>query len=114
MHRPKNPFNVPFMILNPTYEKVQGKNIAKYPETGEKIQASFLSFGGTESTVNGVLSIIDTASVETWYRPDIKADSRLKKLDDGKVYGIKGEPENINCRNQFLKFKVERVRGSNG
>lgn len=114
MYRPKNPFNVPFMLLNPTYEKVQGKNIATYPETGEKIQGSFLSFGGTEGIVNGVLSIIDTASVETWYRPDIKADSRLKKLDDGKVYEIKGEPENINCRNQFLKFKVERVRGSNG
>lgn len=114
MYRPKNPFNVAFMLLNPTYEKVQGKNIATYAEEGEVIKGSFLSFGGTENTNNGVLSVIDTANVETWYRPDIKTDSRLKKLDDGKVYEIKGEPEDINCRKQFLKFKVERVRGSHG
>ena len=114
MCRPKAPFTVGFMLLNPTYEKVQGKQVPKYPEEGEVINGSFLSFGGTEATVNGVLSIIDTAVVETWYTPEIKSDSHLKRLDDGRVYEIKGEPEDIEFRHQFLRFKVERIRGSVG
>lgn len=114
MYRPKEPFNVAFMLLNPTYEKIQGRNVPKYTEEGEIIKGSFLSFGGTERNTNGVVTIMDTANVETWYRPDIKADSRLKKLDDGKIYSIMGEPEDIACRHQFLKFKVERLRGSVG
>lgn len=114
MYRPQKPFNVAFMLLNPTYEKVQGRVIAKYPEEGEIIYCSFLTFGGTESEVNGVLSIKDTANIETWYRPDIRNDSHLKRLDDNKVFEIMGEPEDIEYRHQFLKFKVERLRGSRG
>ena len=102
------------MLLNPTYEKIKGRNVPKYPEDGEIIKASFLTFGGTESTINGVVSITDTASMEMWYRPDVRSDSRFKKLDDGKIYSVMGDPENIECRNQFLKFKVERLRGSHG
>lgn len=114
MYRPTKPFTVAFMLLNPTYEKVQGKNVATYPETGDQINCSFLSFGGTESTENGILSIRDTANIETWYRPDIRSDSRLKRLEDGKVFNVMGEPEDIEYRHQFLKFKVERLRGTNG
>ena len=115
MYRPQKPFNVGFMILNPTYKKELGKNIAIYPEESTNIiYASFLTFGGTESEVNGVLAIKDTANIETWYTPDIKSDSHLKRLDDGKVFEIMGEPEDIEFRHQFLKFKVERLSGSGG
>jgi Phage head-tail joining protein. len=114
MYRPKKPFNVAFELLNPTYEKVQGKNIPTYPEEGERINCSFLTFGGTESVVNGVLSIKDTADIETWYRPDIKSDSHLKRIDDGKIFAVVGEPEDIEYRHQFLKFKIESLRGSRG
>lgn len=115
MYRPQKPFNVGFMLLNPTYKKVQGKVIATYPEESTNIiYASFLTFGGTESEVNGVLAIKDTADIETWYRPDIKSDSHLKRLDDSKEFAIMGEPEDIEFRHQFLKFKVERLKGSHG
>ena len=114
MYRPQRIFNVAFMILNPSYKKVQGKNVATYPDAGDVINCSFSSFGGTETTVNGVLATKDTAIVETWYRPDIRGDSRLKRLDDGKVFEIMGEPEDIEYRHQFLKFKIERLRGSVG
>jgi hypothetical protein len=33
------------------------------------------------------------------------------RLSDGAVFDILGEPENIEMRNQFLKFKVRRVKG---
>lgn len=71
---------------------------------------TFRTFGGTEVTTNDVLTIENTAVVETWYRPDIKADCQIKD-DDGITYEILGTPENINKRNQYLKFKIKAIRG---
>ena len=115
MYRPTRAFTTLFMILNPTgTEKVNGRVVKKYPSEGDVIYASFTTFGGTETMVNDLVSIRDTGNVETWYRPDIKADTKLKRLPDGKIYEILGDPENIEMRNQYLKFKVEYSRGSNG
>ena len=72
---------------------------------------SFKTYQGTETTVNDLFTVLDTAQVETWFRPDIKADCRLKILETGDVYEVIGKPENINMRNQFLKFKVQAVEG---
>ena len=68
------------------------------------------SRGGTETTVNGVVSILDTAIVTTWYRSDITSGCRLK-LEDGRIYDVVSEPENIEERNIFLQFKVQRAKG---
>lgn len=114
MYRPRTAFTTPFMLLIPTYKKELGKVIPVYPEEGEIIMVSFKTFGGTETTINGVWSIQDTGEVETWYRPDITADCRLKRIADNKIYEIVADPENIEMRNQFLKFKVSSMRGSRG
>ena len=112
MYRPQRAFNVAFMLLQPRYEKIMGKNVATYEETEKIIQCSCTTFGGTESTVNGVLAIKDTANIETWYNPDIKSDTRLKRMEDNAIFSILGEPEDIEFRHQFFKFKVERLKGS--
>ncbi|MDE7121025.1 MAG: head-tail adaptor protein [Oscillospiraceae bacterium] len=78
-------------------------------ETGT-IFVNWKSYGGTETTVNGVYSIEDTAQVTTRYRPDIKANCYLK-LADGRTYEILGEPENPDMANRYLIFKVKRVKG---
>ena len=75
----------------------------------DDIFCSFRTYGGTESTSNDVLVVNDTAIIETWYRPDITSSSQIKLGD--KVYEVIGEPENIEMRNQFMKFKVQAVRG---
>lgn len=112
-YRPQLPFLSPFYLLSPTYKMVKGDEKKYYPApTNEMIIfASFKTYGGTETTVNGVYSVIDTASLETWYRPDIKSDCRIVRVEDGATYEIVGEPENINMRNQFLKFKAKRIKG---
>lgn len=97
-------------LLIPTSETVIGVSKKTYVE-GDTIMANFKSYGGTESTSNDILSIIDTAQVTTWYRPDIKGNCRLKRLSDGAVYDILGEPENIEERNMILSFKIRRVKG---
>lgn len=110
-YKPSTPFNVPLIVYIPTYEKITGVNKKVYPKTGFLIYGSFRTFGGTDSNVNGVYSVIDTADVETWFRPDIKSDCMIELAESGAKYEIIGEPENINMRNQYLKFKVQRVKG---
>ena len=101
----------PMRLQTPTSVKTLGVNKKTYEDASGVVMGSWKSYGGTETTVNGVLSIEDTAQVVCWYRPDIRSDCRIVRLNDGAVYEIIGEPENIEMRNQFLKFKVRRVKG---
>lgn len=107
------PLNVPLMLLIPTYSDSLGVESKTFPAVsdGILIYGSFRTFGGTEREVNGLYSVENTATIETWYRPDIKSDCRIGVPQTGEIYEILGEPENINMRNQFLKFKVMQVKG---
>lgn len=112
-YRPSAPFNVPLVLLIPTYTTVSGVRKKTFPEIADGIlfNGSFKSYGGTERDVNGIYSIEDTANVQTWYRPDIKSGCRVAIAGTNAVYDILGEPENIDMRNQYLVFKVSRVKG---
>ncbi len=112
--KPSYPYNTAMYLLIPKSEIVRGVPVKTYPEPTEGIliYCSFKSYGGTESNSNGVVAISDTVNIETWYRPEIKADCRLCLAQDvTEVYEILGKPENINMRNQHLKFKIQSVRG---
>lgn len=109
-YRPSLPFNVPLTLLIPNKVTVKGVMKKYYPEEGEPFFGSFRTFGGTEHQSNSVLTIENTAVIETWYRPDIKADCAVR-TSDGTIYDIIGPPENIEQRNQFLRFKVSAVKG---
>lgn len=75
---------------------------------------SFRTFGGTKIQANDIYAVQDTAVIETWYTPKIQADGKVKDLLTGIEYEILGTPENIERRNQFLKFEVRRLGGGNG
>ena len=111
--RPKNKdeLRVPVKLLIPTgTEKYNGVNRCIYPADGDVIFVSWKSYGGTDTTVNGVYSVLDTAVITTWYRPDITANCRILRAD-GAIYEIVNEPENIEQQSTFLQFKVRRVKG---
>lgn len=108
MYRPSEPFNTSATLLNPTTTVVKGVTIKEYEAVGT-INCLAKSYGGTETTVNDVYSVIDTVNIETWYREDITSESRL--VIHGKMYEVIGVPEDISFRHQFLKFKVRGVRG---
>ena len=101
----------PTRLQTPTNDRIMGVNKKTYADVSGVVMVNWKSYGGTETTNNGVLSVEDTAQIVCWYRPDIRSDCRLVRLSDGAVYEIIGEPENIEMRNQFLKFKVRRVKG---
>lgn len=107
-YRPSEPYSTPVELFNPTYETVKGVTKKVY-ELVDIINCSFKTYGGTETTVNDQITVVDTANVETWYRPDITSASQIKL--GSKVYEVMGDPENIEQRNQFLKFKVRGVKG---
>lgn len=107
------PLNVPLILLIPTNSKSYGVGTKIYPKLKDGIQifGSFRTFGGTERSFDGIYSVENTATVETWYRPDIKSDCRIGLPQTGEIYDILGEPENIGMRNQYLMFKVIQVKG---
>lgn len=107
----------PLRLQQPDNAVSFGVNTKAYKNVNGVIWANFKTFGGTEKNDNGVISVEDTAQVVCWYRPDIKGDCRVVLLDGNedtaaaKCYEILGEPENIEQRNMFLKFKVRRIKG---
>ena len=113
MFRPKEAaeMTTPMRLQVPTSSASFGVNKKAWQEVDGVVWANFKTFGGTETTVNGVLSVEDTAQITCWYRPDIKSNCRLVRLTDSAVFEIIGVPENIEMRNMTLKFKVKRVKG---
>lgn len=111
--RPSVPFSTLLVILKPTISMVKGVPTKTLPDLdkGFQIHCSFKSYGGTETNVDGLISIDDTAEVQTWYRPDITSDCVVVNPQNNARYEIMNEPENIEMRNQFLLFKVKRVKG---
>ncbi len=109
-YRPSGAFNVPLYVFIPQTKTVKGSMKKVYPEEGELIFGTFRTFGGTERTSNDALVIENTATVETWYRPDIKSDCKIRDTD-GIDYEILGTPENIGKKNQYLVFKIRAIKG---
>lgn len=109
-YKPAMPFSVAMQILIPTTVKKSGVVVKTFTE-GSIFNGSFRTFGGTDVDNNGILTVEDTATINTWFRPDIKSDCRIKVLSTGRIYSIIGTPENIELRNQYLSFRVRAVGG---
>lgn len=101
----------PFMRLVPSTEIVLG--IAKKTFIPDDVVrfCNFSTYGGTESMVNGLTVVENTAEIVAWYDPDITSADRIRILDTGADYEIIGDPENIEMRNQEMKFKIRKIKG---
>lgn len=112
-YKPSAPFNVAMKLLVPTSERVQGalKKTFSAPAKSAQFNGSFKTFGGTENIKDGVYTLVNTAVIDTWYRPDIKADCQIYICETGQVYDIVSDPEDIDMRHQYLRFKVQKVGG---
>lgn len=109
------PLSTRLMLLIPTYEDVLGVPKPTFPDMdkGIVINGTFRTFGGTEMDFNGIYSVEKTATIETWYRPDITSGCRIGIPETGEIYEIFGEPEDISMRHQFLKIRVRQYKGKN-
>lgn len=105
--------NTPMKLLVvDKYEKKNGVSKPVYKEAVDPIiHCNFKSYGGTEKVINGKYVIEDTANIVTWFRPDIQSNCCLLRLSDNATFEILNEPENIEQTNQYLKFKIKRIKG---
>lgn len=111
--KPSAPFNVAMKLLVPitTQSYGAGKKSYSAPEDSELFYGSFRTFGGTENLRDDVYTIINTGVVDTWYRPDIKADCQIFICENEQIYDIVSDPEDIDFRHQYMQFKVRKVGG---
>lgn len=122
--RPKIENPIPLLLLVPEYEKKLGVTTPKYMSVEDALNVlddhgnpkyvfygSFKTYGGTETYSDDLWVIKDTATIETWFRPDIKSDCRIVVIENGAKYDVINEPEDIGMRHQFLKFKCMRLKG---
>lgn len=112
-YNPPETYHVPMKLLIPTTAVVSGVAKKTFPsaENGILFYGRFRTFNGTESNANGVYTLVNTAVIDTRYRPDIKADCRVYLPVIGATYEIISDPENIDMRNQYLQFRVRKVGG---
>ncbi|WP_303202822.1 phage head completion protein [Raoultibacter timonensis] len=109
-YRPPVRLDTVATLLVPVRTEKNGVRFSEYPDSGVPFACEFKSYGGTESSENGILSVIDTASVKCWFDPRITAGCRIA-LDGSRVYDVVGEPEDVGNRHQYMQFKVERCKG---
>lgn len=112
-YRPSKPFDTPLLLYVVTDTRYElGVQVKTHEKKGILFFGSFATYGGTERNINGVVSVEDTAAVETWYRPEFTASARVALANNpDKLYEIVGEPEDIEQRHQFCKLRLTRVVG---
>ena len=110
-YKPQSPFATAFKISTPTTTTVKGVPTKTYTESATVYCGTFRTFGGTENVKDGLYSVIDTATLETWFTPNLKANCRVHVLDNDTYYEVVGTPENIQMRNQYMKARLQAVKG---
>lgn len=103
----------PLILMEPKTIKKLGVMTKVYEEVG-RINATVKSYGGTEVVRDGVLQVLDTIEVTTWFDPRIKADCRLVNPYDGTAWSVMGRPEDVELRHVYMKFKCQRTEGEHG
>lgn len=107
MFKPNLPYDITARWLIPSVEKVNGVNKYSYFD-GDLFGCHMKSYGGREETVNNVYHIVEQWNVETYYNGSIGPNHRIR-LQDGSEWKILAKPENVEMRNRFMLFKIERV-----
>lgn len=90
---------------------VTNVNGAQKPSYSEPKQnfCNWKGMGGTDSVQNGVVSVIDTATLVMWYTPDLSEKDRILKNNDTALAYEVENIEDIESRHMYLQVKVKRA-----
>lgn len=103
------PFRSHFKVFTTSYEKKSGVDAKNYSLSGE-IFAGIKTFGGTETEKNGVMVVLETAVLHTWYTPILESNTRLQ-ADDGSFWDVISPPEDLDLAHRYISVKVQKVEG---
>lgn len=112
-YKPAAPFVTAMKLLTPTYAKKKGVPVKEWPEDADAptFFGTFRTFGGTEMTETDLYTVVNTGTIDTWYRPDIRSNCGIRICETGELYEVVGDPEDIEMRHQFLRIRVQKVGG---
>ena len=112
MFRPKKiaQMTTPIKIQVANSSFTLGRKEKTYEDVSDNSMCNWSSYNGTETSVNGIINIEETATLTTWFDENIKDDGRIKRLNDNAIFEILNV-ENIEMRNQFMIVKVRRIKG---
>ena len=105
---PIREFVTPAIHKKTNVEMVNGRTQKDVVEVAT-IRGKFKQKGTSELNANGLLVVNDKTSYITWWKADFESGDILTIY--GIDYEVKGTPENVEMRNMFCVFKVQRVRG---
>ena len=111
-YTPPTRFDTLMELRIPEIKVANGITKKTYPNDKEHrflIFGSFRTFGGTEITVNDVIAVVDTATIDTWYHPKINTNCQI--AINNATYELIGTPEDIDNRHQYMQFKVQATKG---
>ena len=109
MYKPSKPFITTAILKIPVTKVIKGVPVPTYTEYKNPLNGAFYTFGGTEKITNDIVTVINTATYETWYNPAITSGCLL--AIDGVNYEIIGDPEDIEHRHIYHKLKLQRIKG---
>lgn len=110
-YQPQVPFNVPFRVIKAVPETINGVRTFTYVEYDEVYYCNARAYISSVKNINDLSTEEDTLTVDSYWLPFLKRNDRIRLLDDDSVWELTLEPENINRRNQWSRFKVVRIRG---
>ena len=115
-YRPRFTSLHPLLILEPIYTSSKGVKTKNYPDPdmsnkSKSFNGTIRTYRGQERDINGLVSLEDIVTIETWYRPDITAETRIYNPRNGKTYEVITIPESANEKNQVLSFQARAIGG---
>ena len=106
-------------LLNPSYSTVKGVRVETYPDADPSklgdnnlIFGTFRSYGGTDTQANDLSVVEKTGYIDTWYRSDIRSNTRIYVVETQDIYEVLGDPEDISMRHQYMKIRVRKIGGA--
>ena len=113
MYRPQKSaqMTTPCRLQMPTTENINGALKKTYSNAEYVTMCNFSTYSSADSESDGVGVVAENMTVTTFFDPAIVSGCRLVNLENGLLYEIVGAPENVEMRNMFSVFKVQRVRG---
>jgi head-tail adaptor len=110
MFKPNLQFTTPIRVQHRVETDVNGAPAISYEDADPALDfCNWKGKGGTESVQSGALTVLDTAEITMWYRPDInERDQVLLNDNEALAYEVTNV-ENVEMRNIYLILKVKRA-----
>lgn len=105
--KPNLPFRIKAKCYKVNQRNINGRLKDEITDSYTSFFCSFKTYGGTEVVENGVMKVLPTGTIHTFYNKNIGQTSVIEI--GGFKYKIISPIENIDMRNMYYVFKVVKI-----